>query len=353
LALTNTQSDKPQPASAFSIVQSFVPTSVCAGVERLFVVLVLLACFGCSREQPKSLVADAEGTTKVRLALNWFPEAEHGGFYAASVNGFYEDSGLDVEIIPGGPNAPVIQEVVTGRVEFGVTNADQIFLGQAQGATVTALMAPLQNGPRCIMIHEKSGIEKFEDLNNMTIALSEAKPFAMFLKKKLPFENVEFVPYPGSVAEFMLNENFAQQAYVFSEPYIAKQKGGDPKVLMLSDAGFNLYASVLFADARTIAASPDVVKAMVTASVRGWKAYLADPLATNKVIHEANPEMGLEILAFGAEAMRPLCEVEKKLPLGTMTRQRWQLLHDQMVDVGAIDSSDGSVKDAFTTKFLP
>ena len=38
------------------------------------------------------------------LQLNWFPEAEHGGYYAALVRGYYRDAGLDVKILPGGPN---------------------------------------------------------------------------------------------------------------------------------------------------------------------------------------------------------------------------------------------------------
>ena len=344
MALTGSQSE-----SAFQFVRSFCDQHV----GRLFVVIAAFACFGCGNGQPKPLNANAEGLTKVRLALNWHPEAEHGGFYAAQVNGFFKDAGLDVEIIPGGPNSPVIQELITGRVEFGIINADQIFLGQAQDANVRALMAPLQNGPRCIMVHEKSGIEKFEELNNMTISLSEAKPFAMYLKKKFPFENVEFIPYSGRIEEFLLTDNFAQQAYVFSEPFTAKHKGGDPKVLMLSDVGFNLYSSILIADETTITSSPKIVKAMVQASVKGWQAYLADPEATNKVINQANPAMEMDALAFGVEAMRPLCATEGELPFGSMTKERWQLLHDQMVDIGVIDASDVSVDGAFTTEFLP
>ena len=51
---------------------------------------------------------------KVRLLLNWFPEPEHGGFYAAQVHGFYAAEGLDVEILPGGPNSPVASVIVWG-----------------------------------------------------------------------------------------------------------------------------------------------------------------------------------------------------------------------------------------------
>ncbi len=80
------------------------------------------------------------------LALNWFPEAEHGGYYAALVNGYFKEEGLDVEIQPGGPGVPIIQNVATKRVMFGIANADQVLVGRNEQADVVALyLLPVQN----------------------------------------------------------------------------------------------------------------------------------------------------------------------------------------------------------------
>ena len=62
----------------------------------------LVAC-AAERETPT-----ADAFPKVQLALNWFPEAEHGGLYAAAVHGYYEENGVEVEILGGGPDAPII-----------------------------------------------------------------------------------------------------------------------------------------------------------------------------------------------------------------------------------------------------
>src|SRR5690348_16914722 len=91
-------------------------------------------------------VAD-EDLIPVTLQLNWFPEAEHGGYYAALVHGYYRDAGLDVKILPGEPNSPVVQQVARGMVDFGVVNADNIIFGRAQQAPIVAVMAPLQISP--------------------------------------------------------------------------------------------------------------------------------------------------------------------------------------------------------------
>ena len=65
--------------------------------------LLLLAVLagGCARQQ--AAVSPATGLRKVVLQSDWFPQAEHGGFYQALAKGFYREAGLDVEILPGGP----------------------------------------------------------------------------------------------------------------------------------------------------------------------------------------------------------------------------------------------------------
>ncbi len=297
--------------------------------------------------QPRALV-------ETTLALNWFPEAEHGGFYAALVHGYFEDAGLKVKIIPGGPNVPVLQQVAGQQVTFGISNADQILLGRAQEADVVTVMAPLQTSPRCIIVHKKSGITDFKDLKNVTLAMSSTATWASFVRKHVPLEGVKIVPYPGNVAQFLLNDDYAQQAYVFSEPYVAEKKGGDSHCLMVSDLGFNPYTSVLFTHADVIDKNADLVQRMVTASIRGWRKYLVDPVETNKYINQQNTEMDLDILAYGAKSLKPLC-IDNQTPaeqLGRMTAARWKSLGDQLVEAEAIKAAANKPAAAFTTRFL-
>ena len=160
-----------------------------------------------------AFAAETSDLTKTSIVLNWFPEAEHGGFYAALVEGHYKDVGLDVTIIPGGINVPVIQRVATGGVDFGVANADQVVFARAEDADIVAIMAPMQISPRIIMVHEDSGIKTLGELSNMTLAMSPTDAFATFIAKNYPLKNVKIVPYPGSPQIFLNDKNFAQQAY--------------------------------------------------------------------------------------------------------------------------------------------
>jgi NitT/TauT family transport system substrate-binding protein len=342
-------------------------------VPRMLVILGLAVAAtqaGCGTSPGKSNPADTTGAsaksasegnslaaalTGVTLQLNWFPEAEHGGFYAALVHGYYREAGLDVKILPGGPDTPVVQQVARRAATFGVVNADNVLFGRAQEAPVVALMASLQMSPRCLIVHESSGIRDFDQLKNMTIAMSSSTAFSHFLRHKVPLEGVKIVPYSGSVAQFLLNKDYAQQGYVFSEPFVARKEGGDPRVLMLSDLGFNPYTSLLFTHDAQLKEGAVVARKMVAASIRGWAKYIESPDEANQAIHRANPEMGLDILAYGAEKLRPLVldAVAEKEGIGTMSLARWQTLADQLVDTEQLKRADVHVEQAFTTEFLP
>ena len=314
----------------------------------LFCILFLFAC-GQGETPPPT----EEGKTRVKLALNWFPEAEHGGFYAAHIHGYYAARNIEVEILGGGPDAPVIQRVSTGAVEFGVTNADDVLYARAQQAPVVALMAPYQVNPRCIMVHESSDIKHIDQISNITLAMSQRPAFSHYLRWKYPLEGVNIVPYPGNVSQFLANPNFAQQGYVFSEPFVARQQGGNPRALLVSDIGFNPYASVIIATEETIAQRTDIVRAVVEASIEGWEHYLRDGQETNQYINSLNPEMGLDILAYGVEesAALVLDPVASEKGLGYMSSARWNELHKQMVEAGLI-KAEGSAEGAFDTQFL-
>jgi len=314
-----------------------------------FVAIILSGCVEQANVQPT-----ADGRTSIKLALNWYPEVEHGGFIAAETLGLYDVEKLDVELVPGGPGAPqlVVTELAAERILFAVSDADNVVKARAAGLPIVALLAPLQNSPRCIMVHQAAGFKTLEDLADIELAISETRPFALWMKKKLPLKNVRLVPFGGSVGEFLLKPEFAQQAFVFSEPFTAKEQGGDPQTMMVSEIGFNPYASLLITTEKTIREQPKLVRSIVSASVAGWASYLADSTVTNAAIHGMNKDMSPAALEYGAKAMAPLCEVNGDESLCAMTLERWQTLVRQIEEVE--DIKPGSVKpeECFTTAFL-
>jgi NitT/TauT family transport system substrate-binding protein len=172
------------------------------------------------------------------------------------------------------------------------------------------------------------------------------------MKKKLPLTNVTMVPFNGLVGEFLVKPTFAQQAFVFSEPFLAKEQGSDPQVLMVSDIGFNPYASLLVTTEQVIREQPELVKRVVTASVEGWAAYLQDATVTNAAIHQLNSEMSPAALEYGVAAMKPLCETPPDTVPCSMQLQRWQTLVQQIEEIEDIERGSVKPEECFTLKFL-
>jgi NitT/TauT family transport system substrate-binding protein len=270
-------------------------------------------------------------TKKIRLALNWKPDPEFGGFYAAD----YMKHGLDVEILPGGAGTPTVQMIGAGSTEFGIVSADEILLARAQGNDVVALFAAFQMNPQGIMAHASRKLASIGDvLKKGTLAIQSGLPYARLLRKKFGFEHVKVVPSPGGdLTAFFNDENFAQQCFVTAEPLQARRRGVNVKVFPVSDIGYNPYTTVLATSGGLLRNDPDMAKNMVEAAREGWRSYLDNPAPTNQRMQTLNPTMDAASFAEIAEAEKSLIESN---PLGRMTRERWDTLAAQLKELGDI-----------------
>jgi NitT/TauT family transport system substrate-binding protein len=318
------------------------------GLRLLAVLGFILIAFGCSRSSENKSDTKAGGgaaeAAKVKLVLNWVPEPEFGGFYAAREAGFYSKAGLDVEILGGGAGVPVLQMVATGKADFGISGADETITAVARGADVVALFAVFQTFPQGIMAHASRGAKGLGDvLSSGTLAIEPGLPFAAFLKKKYGFDKVKVVPYDGGVARFVAEKDFAQECFVTSEPIAARRKGVEPSVFLIADEGFNPYAAVVITRKALWKENPDRVRAFVRASREGWRAYLTDPAQANAAMAKLNTGLDAETFAAAAKVQEPFIETDeiKKNParLGSMSPDRWETLGKQLVELGLIEKA--------------
>lgn len=315
----------------------------------------LLGCLGCSsRTDAPAQGGGGEDLVSVSVQLNWYPEVEHGGAYQAFVGGTYLRHGLAVEIKPGSRETPVAPELLLGRSQFAITNADDVVLFRAQDADIVAVLAAVQNNPRCLMVRADSGVEGFDDLSGMTLQCQPGRTFLSFLRQRGFLDGVREVPYFNSIAGMVDDPQMAVQAYAVAEPLLARQQGLEVRTLMVSELGWNPYSSVLVTTGTLIRESPELVQQFVAATQQGWGDYLQSPAKANEAILKANTHgMTAEVLQFGAEQMRPLAYPDESAELGEMTLQRWQQLVDQMKELDVIGQDSVRAEDCFTDQFLP
>lgn len=311
---------------------------------------------------PVASVADggaANAADKVVFGTDWRAQAEQGGFYQALAKGFYKDAGLDVTIRQGGPQVNNPQLLAAGRLDFCMGSSFVALNFVQQSIPMLAVAAIFQKDPAVLIAHPNQGNDSFEALRGKPIYIgTETRVgFWLFLKAKFGFTDAQIRPYAFSIAPFLANKKVIQQGYLGSEPYLIEQQGIDPVVLLLADAGFRAYASMILTSRRLTRSNPDVVRRFVAASTRGWEDYLTgDPSAANALIKRDNPEMTDGLLAYGRAKINERGIVQSgdaiKHGIGAMTEVRWAGFFRTLSGQG-LYKADMDWRRAYTIDFLP
>ena len=300
----------------------------------------------------------AQTLDKVSFGTNWVAEAEHGGFYQALADGTYRRYGLDVTIVPGGPNVNNRILLPVGKIDFFMSaNSLQSFDAVEQNIPTLAVAAMFQKDPQVLIAHP--GIEKFEDLKNLTLFVSKEgiASYYQWLKADYGFSEARVKPYTFNPQPFLADKNSAMQGYVTSEPYeIEKQGGFKPKIFLLADQGFNAYSTLIETRRDLVAQKPDLVQRFVSASIVGWYNYIyGDNKAGNAAIKKGNPEMTDALLAYSVAKMKEYGIVDSgdtaSLGIGAMTDARTKSFFDKMVRAGVVKASIDP-RQAYTLQFV-
>ena len=252
--------------------------------------LLVLSVAGC-REESAPTAQDARAAAqKIRFATDWYPQAEHGGYYNALVRGYYADAGLDVTILPGNPRDTAERRVATGDAQLGMSSSDAVLIAHEHGLSLEAVTTTLQHDPQAIMVHADSPVKTLADLSHHRVSVATGIPWFRYVVSKYHLQGVQEIPLTYTVANFVHDPTYIQQAFVTSEPYFVRQQGVEPRLLPIRESGFDSYR-VLMTTRDFAAANPALVRRFVEASLRGWSEYLKDPAAANAEILKRNPEM--------------------------------------------------------------
>jgi len=308
-----------------------------------------------------SLVSGAaRAQDKVTFGLDWKAEAEYGGFYQALATGLYAKKGLDVAIRQGGPQVNHPQLLLAGRLDFNITSNGFLALNFVkENIPFRTVAAIFQKEPAVLIAHPGVGNDSFAALKGKPIMISGDTRVGWwnFLKAKFGYSDSQIRPYTFNLGPFLANKNAVQQGYLGSEPFSIKEQAHiDPVVLLVADAGFKGYASLIATSDKMIKEKPDLVQRFLDASIEGWYSYLSgDPTPGNKLIKDANPEMSDALIAFGIAAMKQHGILTSgdaaQLGIGAMTAERWAEFYKATSEEGIYPAGLDITK-AYTLQFV-
>lgn len=322
--------------------------------------LVSRAAIAASMLAATALGAAAQDLEQVRFGTNWVAQAEHGGYYQAVVDGTYAACGLDVEIVPGGPQANNRMLLPVGRIDFYMGgNLIQAFSAIREEIPTIVVAASFQKDPQILMSHPGQGLDDFADLPDADQLLIGAEGFATYYQWLMVahgFREDNVRPYTFNPAPFIANPRAVQQGYLTSEPFAVESEAGfTPNVFLLADQGFATYATTIETRRELVEERPDIVQCFVDGSAIGWYNYLyGDNAAANEMIMRDNPEMSEDKIAYSIEKLKEYEIVDSgdtlELGIGAMTDERIEAFFEQMVEAGLFEA-DLDFRQAYTLEF--
>jgi NitT/TauT family transport system substrate-binding protein len=331
-----------------------IPGAV-ASARRMAATVAVALLAACGEDggapKPAAPAGAVPAPRSVRLQLNWMPEPEFGGIYAALQDGLFAREGIAVEVIAGSAGTPAAQMAASGQVEFAVVSGDQVLTLREKGGDLVGLFAIFHTSPMGVMVRADAPWRSLQDLwaSDATVAMEAGLPFVRYLNRKYPGSKVRIVPTGTGLAAFEQGTVLAQQCFISAEPVQMELKGIPVRVFSLAEGGYDPYTVTIATRASHLREERETCAAFVRALREGWRRYLADPARYNPAIAKLNPGMTLAAMDVAARKQHDLVAPPGSgaSEVGTMERARWDTLARQLVELGTLKAVPPVIDDVF------
>ncbi|MGY6635218.1 MAG: ABC transporter substrate-binding protein [Alkalilacustris sp.] len=288
----------------------------------------------------------AAALEQVRFGTNWLPQAEHGGFYQSVVDGTFEACGLDVTIVPGGPQVNNRAMLMAGRLDFYMGgNLLALFNAVEQDIPMVSVMASFQKEPQVILSHPGVA-DTWEELRELDLLIGDAG-YASYFQWMIAahgFRSEQRQVYTFNPAPFLANERLGMQGFLSSEPFAVREQGGfEPNVFLIADYGWDTYSTTIDTMRSTLEDRPEVVECFVEGAILGWYNFLyGDNEDAIAMILAENPEMSRDKIDYAIERMIAEGIVDSgdtlEFGIGHMDMDRIGRFFDTMVEAGVVSA---------------
>jgi len=324
-------------------------------VIAVMVSLLALTLAGCSSPQAENQPAAPE---KVTVMLDWFPNTNHSGLYAAKEQGYYAEEGLDVDIVqPSEGGNP--QLIAAGKADFAISYQEEVTVARSQDIPAVALAAVIQHNTSGFASPISKNIRTPKDFEGKTYggwgSPSEEAVLKMLMAKYgADFSKVKMVNI-GSADFFASMEKGIDFSWIFQgwTGIEAQTKGMALNYINLrdEDKAFDYYTPVIIASGAKIAENPELVKKFMRATAKGYDYAIKNPSETAAILIKSVPELNKDLVAASQTYLSR--EYQSDAPRwGEMKPEVWKNYADFMFANQLIDKNIAP-EQAFTNDFLP
>lgn len=332
-------------------------------VALIMICAVLLMAAGCgNQEKPNN--EEATGTDKpkelreVQLMLDWSANTNHTGLFAARDLGYYEEEGLDVKIVQpfaGGSDALV----ASGKADFGVSYQESVTLARTQGVPLVSIAAVIQHNTSGFAAPVDRNIKKAADFEGKAYGgwgspVEEAVMKSIMEQDNADVSKVKIINM-GDADYFTAVKRDIDFAWIFYAwtGIEAKLRGDDLDMIYVKDysEALDYYTPVLVTNEKMIKEDPELVKAFMRATAKGYDYAIKQPEEAAALLSKAVPELDKELVLESQKWLSPRYQ-DDAARWGEQKESIWKGYADWMFERKLLDK-ELEVNSAFTNEFLP
>ena len=317
--------------------------------------LTALLVAGCGERQEK---LGPSGTRQLEVMLDWVPNPDHAGVYAAAGQGYFDRVGLDVEIRrPADPSEP-IKQVAAGRVDLAISYEPEVLRARDEGQKVVAVGAVVPKPLTSVISLPPKTVPDAGALRGKTVGTAGIDYQDAFLDAMLRRANVD----PGQVRR--RNVGFDLQKALLTgrvdatlggfenvEVVELDLKKKNPTHFTVDEAGIPSYDElVLVTSESTLARKRDQIRSFLGALARGTQLAERDPSVAAGFLARANRELDPKLLAEGTRRT-PFAPAGGR-QFGYQDPAQWKAFAQFMKRAGIL-KNDPDAGAAFTNDLLP
>jgi len=313
----------------------------------LFSVMILI--WGCKTDQPEKL-------EKIALLLDWTPNTNYSGLYAAMDQGFYRDEGLEIEIIqaPGS----VVSMVAANQAHFGISYQEEVTYARLSEIPVVSIAAIIQHNTSGFASLKARGIETPADFEGKSYGgwgspIEEATIKALMDLYNTDYEKVDIIT-TGEVDSLIVIEHHADFAWIYYgwTGIEAKLKGMEINFIELrhEDQALDYYTPVLITSEKLIAENPMMVKRFMRATTQGYQLAIEKPAEAAQILLQYAPELDEKLVMASQIWLSEKYQADAE-KWGLQSLKTWEAYSRWLHEQGLIEKIPDAEK-AFTNKFL-
>ena len=290
-----------------------------------------------------------EEMTDVKLALDWYPNANHLGFFIAQQKGYFADENLNVTMYTPSDPSTVLQTVGAGQDDFGMSYQPDVLLARNEGVPVVSILGVVQHPLNSLMTLETSGITRPSELAGKKVGYPGIPTNEPLLETMLKhdglsgLDDIELVNIGWNISESLISEKVdgVVGAYWTHESINMENIGYPVNVMRMEEWGVpDYYELVLVTSESYLAENEDVARRLIRAVKRGFEEAIADPQAgVDVLVAENEGEIDESIDRPGADLLVPMWQLPNGGGFGTQEPARWNSFVQWMKDNDMISDS--------------